>query len=81
MDLARTARPTPRPDCGWPHRIIRIRERQGVPVLADCAYVGAGSWVTPTIRRLPHQDLNPTQRTISGVCLRHEHRSNEASRD
>ncbi|MEU4359627.1 transposase family protein [Streptomyces virginiae] len=47
------------------HRIIRICERQGVPVLADRAYIGAGPWVTTPIRRLPHQDLNPTQRTIN----------------
>ncbi|MEV7129400.1 transposase family protein [Streptomyces sp. NPDC093260] len=47
------------------HRIIRICERQGVPVLADRAYIGAGSWVTTPIRRLPHQDLNPTQWTIN----------------
>jgi hypothetical protein len=31
------------------HRIIRICERQGVPVLADRAYIGAGSWVTTPI--------------------------------
>lgn len=47
------------------HRIIRICERQGVPVLADRAYIGAGSWVTTPIRWLPQQDLNPTQRTIN----------------
>lgn len=47
------------------HRIIRICERQGVPVLADRAYIGAGSWVTTPIRRLPHQDLTSTQRTIN----------------
>ena len=47
------------------HRIIRIRERQGVPVLADRAYIGPSSWVTTPIRRLPHQELNPTQRTIN----------------
>ncbi|MDT0616686.1 transposase family protein, partial [Streptomyces lancefieldiae] len=28
------------------HKIIRICERQGVPVLADMAYIGAGDWVT-----------------------------------
>lgn len=28
------------------HKIIRICERQGVPVLADMAYIGAGEWVT-----------------------------------
>ncbi|MGW5434085.1 transposase family protein [Streptomyces sp. NPDC004059] len=47
------------------HRIIRICERQGVPVLADRAYIGVGPWATTPIRRLPHQDLNPTQRTIN----------------
>src|SRR5690606_29088329 len=26
------------------HRIIRICERQGVPIVADRAYIGAGSW-------------------------------------
>ncbi|MGC0407365.1 hypothetical protein RKD31_000608 [Streptomyces sp. SAI-163] len=47
------------------HRIIRICERQGVPVLADRAYTGAGSWVTTPIRRLPHQGLTTTQQTIN----------------
>jgi len=47
------------------HRIIRICERQGVPVLADCAYIGAGPWVTTPIRRLPGRDLTTTQRTIN----------------
>ncbi|MFI2765662.1 transposase family protein [Streptomyces echinatus] len=47
------------------HSIIRICERQGVPVLADRAHIGAGYWVTTPIRRLPHQDLTPTQRTIN----------------
>jgi hypothetical protein len=31
---------------GRAHRIMRIYERQGVPVLADRAYMGAGPWVT-----------------------------------
>ncbi|UNZ01069.1 Transposase DDE domain protein [Streptomyces rimosus subsp. rimosus] len=47
------------------HRIIRICERQGVPVLADRAHIGAGSWVTTPIRRRPHQDLTATERTIN----------------
>lgn len=47
------------------HRIIRICERQGVPVLADRAYIGAGPWVTTSIRRLPNRDLTTTQQTIS----------------
>lgn len=47
------------------HRIIRICERQGVPVLADRAHMGAGPCVTTPIRRLTHQGLTPTQRTIN----------------
>ncbi len=47
------------------HRIIRICERQGVPVLADRAYIGAGAWVTTPIRRLPNQDLTTTRRTVN----------------
>ncbi|WP_371658286.1 transposase family protein [Streptomyces sp. NBC_00280] len=50
---------------GRTHRIIRICERQGVPVLADRAYIGAGLWVTTPIRRLPGQDLTTTQQTIN----------------
>ncbi|MFE5913904.1 transposase family protein [Streptomyces wedmorensis] len=47
------------------HRIIRICERQGVPVLADRAYIGAGPWVTTPIRRLPNRDLTTSQQTIN----------------
>ncbi|WP_345012388.1 transposase family protein, partial [Streptomyces shaanxiensis] len=47
------------------HRIIRICERQGVPVLADRAYMGAGSWVTTALRRPPGRDLTPTQQTVN----------------
>ncbi len=47
------------------HRIIRICERQGVPVLADRAYIGAGPWVTTPIGRLPGQDLTTTRQTIN----------------
>ncbi|RPE27130.1 DDE superfamily endonuclease [Streptomyces sp. Ag109_O5-1] len=47
------------------HRIIRIRERQGVPVLADRAYVGDGPWVTTLLRRLPRRDLTPTQQAVN----------------
>ncbi|CAM5732616.1 IS5/IS1182 family transposase [Streptomyces hirsutus] len=46
------------------HRIIRICERQGVPVLADRAYQGAGLWVT-TGRRRPPGQLSATQRTVN----------------
>ncbi|WP_225804286.1 transposase [Streptomyces sp. NK15101] len=47
------------------HRIIRICERQGAPVLADRACIGAGPWVTTPIRRLPGREFTTTQRTIN----------------
>ncbi|MEU5344461.1 transposase family protein [Streptomyces sp. NPDC020766] len=47
------------------HRIIRICERQGIPVLADRAYMGAGPWVTTALRRPPGRDLTPTQQTVN----------------
>src|SRR3954453_9176221 len=47
------------------HRIIRICERQGVPILADRAYMGAGPWVTTPLRRPPGRDLTPTQQTAN----------------
>jgi hypothetical protein len=49
------------------HRIIRICERQGVPILADRAYMGAGSWVTTPHRRPPGRDLTPTQQTVNSA--------------
>ncbi|MEU1312220.1 transposase family protein [Streptomyces cinnamoneus] len=45
------------------HRIIRICERQSIPVLADRACLGAGPWVTTPVRRPPGGDLSPTQQT------------------
>ncbi len=47
------------------HRIIRICERQGVPIVADRAYIGAGSWVTTAIRRPPNGELTLTERTLN----------------
>ncbi|MFF0110415.1 HARBI1 family protein [Streptomyces hirsutus] len=47
------------------HRIIRICERQGVPVLADRAYQGAGPWVTVGLKRPPGGELTPTQSTVN----------------
>ncbi|GAA2412260.1 hypothetical protein GCM10010420_46870 [Streptomyces glaucosporus] len=47
------------------HKIIRIRERQGVPVLADMAYTGAGNRVTTAERRPPNGELTPTERTVN----------------
>lgn len=45
------------------HRIIRICERQGVPILADLAYQGGGLWLTTGIKRKPLQELTPTEKT------------------
>jgi hypothetical protein len=47
------------------HRIIRICEHQGVPILADRAYIGAGPWVTTPLRLPPGRDLTPTQQTVN----------------
>lgn len=47
------------------HRIIRICERQGVPVLVGRAYAGAGPWVTTGRRRPPGGQSTPTERTIN----------------
>ncbi|MFF9091434.1 transposase family protein [Streptomyces sp. NPDC014991] len=47
------------------HRIIRICERQGVPVLADRAYTGAGPHVTTGLRRPPGGELTLTQQTVN----------------
>ena len=52
------------------HRIIRICERQGVPVVADLAYQGAGPWVTTAIKRRPRQDLTTTQKTLNRALAR-----------
>ncbi len=47
------------------HRIIRICERQGVPILADLAYQGGGPWLTTGIKRRPLKELTPTERTLN----------------
>ncbi|MFI1035235.1 transposase family protein [Streptomyces sp. NPDC020951] len=47
------------------HRIIRICERQGVPILADLAYQGGGPRVTTGIKRRPLQDLTLTEKTVN----------------
>ncbi|MFJ8098469.1 transposase family protein [Streptomyces griseofuscus] len=46
------------------HRIIRICERQGVPILADLAYQGGGPWLTTAVKRRPLQDLTPTEKAV-----------------
>ncbi len=45
------------------HKVLRICERQGVPILADMAYTEAGDWVTTAKRRPPGGELTPTERT------------------
>jgi transposase len=44
-------------------QILRICARQGVPILADMAYIGAGDWVTTAKRRPPNGELTPAERT------------------
>ncbi|MCT9094390.1 transposase family protein, partial [Streptomyces sp. ASQP_92] len=52
------------------HRIIRICERQGVPLVADLAYQGAGPWLTTAVKRRPHQELSETQKTVNRAIAR-----------
>ncbi|WP_329529431.1 transposase family protein [Streptomyces sp. NBC_01462] len=52
------------------HGIIRICERQGIPVLADRAYTGAGPWATTGRRRPPGEQLSPTQQTVNRALAR-----------
>ncbi|MFF6954464.1 transposase family protein [Streptomyces iakyrus] len=47
------------------HRIIRICESQGVPILADLAYQGGGPWLTTGIKRRLLQELTPTEKTVN----------------
>ncbi len=42
-----------------------LRERQGVPLLADMAHSGAGAWVTTAKRRPPGGELTTTERTTN----------------
>jgi hypothetical protein len=51
------------------HRIIRICERQGVPILADLAYQGGGPWLPTGIKRRPLQDLTPTEKTLNRALI------------
>ncbi|WP_406841480.1 transposase family protein (plasmid) [Streptomyces sp. AHU1] len=47
------------------HRIIRICERQGVPVLADLAYQSGGPWLTTGIKRRLLRELTPAEKTVN----------------
>lgn len=47
------------------HRIIRICERQGVPIVADLAYQGGGPWLTTGIKRRLLRELTPTEKTVN----------------
>lgn len=60
------------------HRIIRICERQGVPLLADRAYTGGGPWVTTALRRPPNGKLPPTHLTVNRALAQARHRSSGA---
>ncbi|CAM5276418.1 hypothetical protein GCM10010390_57380 [Streptomyces mordarskii] len=65
------------------HKILRICARQGVPILADMAYIGAGDWITTAKRRPPSaacQAANspPPSEPGTGPCLQPGHPSNAA---
>ena len=47
------------------HKIIRICERQGVPISADLAYQGGGPWVSTGIKRRPLRELTSTEKTVN----------------
>lgn len=47
------------------HRMTRICERQGVPILADLAYQGGGPWVSTGSKRRPLQELTLTEKTVN----------------
>lgn len=47
--------------------IIRICERQGIPILANRAYQGAGPWATTPVRRPHGRELSPPRRTDNRV--------------
>ncbi len=47
------------------HQIVRICERQGIPVLSDLAYMGADPWGTTPLRRPPGIGLTPIQQTVA----------------
>jgi hypothetical protein len=61
------------------HRIIRICERQGVPVLADMAYIGAGDRVTTVKRRPRTATSHPPSGRPTGPFPPPGHPSNVAS--
>ncbi len=62
------------------HRIIRICERQGVPILADLAYQGGGPRVRTASNAGPCKNSASLRRPSTGPCPRRGHRSNAASR-
>jgi hypothetical protein len=47
------------------HRIIRICERQGTPILADLAHQSGGPRVTTGIKRRPLHELTLTEKTVN----------------
>ncbi|GHH84751.1 hypothetical protein GCM10017771_14850 [Streptomyces capitiformicae] len=62
------------------HRIIRIWERQGVPILADLAYQSGGPWVSTGINAGTCRNSPSPRRPSTGLWPRHGRRSSAASR-
>lgn len=63
------------------HRILRVCERRGIPVLAGMAHIGAGDRVTIAKHRTPGGDLTPSSRPRTGPCPRPVHPSNAVWHD
>lgn len=61
-------------------RTHRICQRQGVPILADLACQAAAPGVVPASKAGPCRNSPSPRRLSTGPWLRHEHRSNSASR-
>lgn len=61
------------------HRIIRICERQGAPIMADVAYQDAGPWLTTGIKRRHLRELNSTEMTLNRALAAARHPSSAAS--
>ncbi|WP_234433439.1 transposase family protein [Streptomyces sp. NRRL WC-3549] len=81
LAVAGAAGPDPDLTAARTHQILRICERQGIPILADMAYIGAGDWVTTAKRRPPGGEPTPTEQSANRALSAAVHPSNEAWHD
>lgn len=66
------------PTAARTHKIFRICARQGVPILADMAYLGGGDWVTAPSAARPKAHSPTLSGPRTEPCPQPEHLSNEA---